>query len=481
MRRTALHALFLTMLVLCLSWSACADGTPYLTLEKNSFTVCVGAYGWIASRMVQLPSGVYVRGGQWDSSDPSIVTMRQDGKYEAHSAGKAVLTRTVTTSDGNAYQATCTIHVVIPVEKITCDLSELTLCAGDSLGFPDISVFPANAAAQTVQWSTSDKRILQIEENTLRALSAGSCWLTATSTENLPGRTRKSVSLRVTVTQRMTGLSLEHSEESISLRRGMHLQLSAHALPDGIQGLTLIYVSSHPDIASVTSQGYVTALRAGDSVLSVSVQQGDRLFSESLQVHVTIPLDALRFPESTRIAFSGQTFFLSPTWEPADASDVSLRYTSGHPFVASVDEKTGAVACHQVGTASITCTSADGKRTHARVNVEPAIPLRITEGEVQNGQILLTLKSRMRETWITGYTVGLQFRSAENIVLYETAYQVTDQLRPAKFSTASWLLDSKIPKDAVSIAVCILQVSYDGGSYSLPSEAPLTFSMTAGS
>ena len=474
--RKSIHPGLLSFILFCLvmvlvltsTGPARAESTPRLILEKDAFTVNIGRYGWINSHIQGLPAGVYVRETSWESSDPGIVDVNHDGKYTAVSHGTADLIRRVRTTDGAIYEATCTVTVIVPVERLTCDTTGLNLWAGETAEPPEVTVVPADADVRDYVWTSSAPGIVEVDGTRLHAHSPGRCTLTATSTERLKGRTLKSVSITVTVLQPVEDLSLAHDGETLELNLHQHLQLQVQTLPARATAQAPVYASSDPGIASVTQDGIVTAESVGTCTISASVSApGGRVISRALHIHVICALESVKFTQATFVGLRGQTLSLSVEYTPAEATDTGFRFTSDNPFVAGVDPYPGQVTCNQVGAADIFCTSSGGKKARARVLVEPTVPLTIRSGQLERQTLVLQVKSRFRETRVCAIRFTLQFLDTTGAPAGSPVLlQAQPDILPARVQTVRVQLPD-IPDSAESLSIQILQADYyEGGSCS---------------
>lgn len=74
------------------------------------------------------------------------------------------------------------------------------------------------------------------------------------------------------ITNEVTSISLNKS--SLTMQKGEQEALVVTTTPDYLDDLKLTWVSSSPDVAGVTADGIVTALKAGETVITVSTEDG---------------------------------------------------------------------------------------------------------------------------------------------------------------------------------------------------------------
>lgn len=118
-----------------------------------------------------------------------------------------------------------------------------------------------------------------------------------------------------------------------------------------------IPLSGHTPGAWVTVQA-PSLTYEGTEELRCSVC-GEVLEERPIPKLVAIPIERVRVAESTITLSVGESTVLSVLIDPADATDVAVRYRSDDPLVAEIDE-TGRITAVGEGSAVITVCSADG-------------------------------------------------------------------------------------------------------------------------
>jgi len=131
----------------------------------------------------------------WTSSDPTIVSVDDNGNITAHEKGTATIT--ATTTDGTNLSKSCVVTVTEPT-IITLDKTTYSINVGDT-GKITASVTPAE---QAVAWSSSDNSIATVDsDGNIKGVSAGTVVITATTADG------KKASCTVTVKDQELGKS----------------------------------------------------------------------------------------------------------------------------------------------------------------------------------------------------------------------------------------------------------------------------------
>ena len=177
-------------------------------------------------------------------------------------------------------------------------------------------------------------------------------------------------------------LAVESAEMDIGEMRALNAALTPeNAYPD------LAYSTSDPDVARVSPEGVVTAVGAGEAVITVSGYGGVKA---SCRVRVRpIELEELTVRQAEISVPLEGTVRVEPMFVPANASDQRVRYTSSHPEVARVSPE-GVVTAVGEGECVITVSGAGGLTAHAHVLVRPRSPvyraLVMSEHRYQDGR-----------------------------------------------------------------------------------------------
>lgn len=209
-------------------------------------------------------------GVRWESSDESVVTVDVIGRLLAIGEGDAVIT--VTTSDGG-FQATCNVQVVkelppVLVQGVSINLSEISLRAGETFTVYAITN-PIDADNQNVSWSSSDNRIVTVSQNgELKAYQPGTAVITVTTEEG-----NYTAQCKVTVKPILVH-TIELEPTEVTLQVAETAQMSVNILPLDATNKNVTWLSSNDKIATVDSNGVVTAIAAGNATIIATAADG---------------------------------------------------------------------------------------------------------------------------------------------------------------------------------------------------------------
>jgi len=157
--------------------------------------------------------------------------------------------------------------------------------------------------------------------------------------------------------------------QSIALEVGDTRTLIATISPDSANDQVLTWASSNPSIATVNSNGLVTAVAEGNTTITATTNDGGFTASAAVTIEPIVVgvTDVLLVPETPTIVV-GSTQVLTATLLPSNASDRSVTWASNNLAVATVNSN-GRVTAVAAGNATITVTTNDGGFT-ALSNIE---------------------------------------------------------------------------------------------------------------
>ena len=165
----------------------------------------------------------------------------------------------------------------------------------------------------------------------------------------------------------VSGVTL--SQSSVTLVEGETCQLNATVVPENATNGNVTWNSTNAKVASV-SNGTVTAISAGDAIISVTTEDGGKSASCKVTVKARIiAVESVSLDQTTLEMTVEDKATLTATVLPANATDKSVAWSSSDNSVATVSN--GQVEALAAGTAVITVTTTDGSKT-AKCNVTVA-------------------------------------------------------------------------------------------------------------
>ena len=222
-----------------------------------------------------LPENATDKTVTWTSDNTAVATVA-DGVVTAVAEGTAK----ITAKAGDA-SVLCTVTVkkkVIAVESVTLDKTSLELTVGGT-GTLTATVKPDNATDKTVTWSCDNTAVATVADGVVTAVAEGTAKVTAKAGDATAVCT---VTVKADVVK-VTEITI--NEADFSLAVGETKTLTVTVKPDNASDKSVTWTSDQPGIASVNSNGVVTAVAAGNAKITVKANGGD--VSDFVNVTVT--------------------------------------------------------------------------------------------------------------------------------------------------------------------------------------------------
>lgn len=238
---------------------------------KSSLTLLEGKSSYLIATVD--PRKATNKNVTWESSDISVATVNQSGKVVGIKAGTAHIT--VTTLDGSK-TATCIVTVKAPpvaVTGVSLSSDSETIDAYTSISL-SATVYPANATNQKVTWKSSNSSVAKVDQDgVVVAKKAGKATITVTTNDGSKKDTCKIVV--VLPKGSVTGVKLRKT--SLTLYEGSGKNLEVIVSPSNAINKDVIWKSIEPSIATVDSEGRVTAIEKGVTQILVTTVDGNKM------------------------------------------------------------------------------------------------------------------------------------------------------------------------------------------------------------
>ncbi len=294
----------------------------------------------------------------WTSSDPTVATVDSKGGVKALKNGST----TITVTTGNGLKATASVKVEAVATGLTVAPATLTLIPGE-VSELTATITPEDAVNKTVRWGTSNHLVATVSETgAVTAVSPGSAIITGTTANGI------SATCAVTVNAVATGVKL--SSHTLTLTEGDSSKLTATVTPSNAIDKSVSWTSSDPSVASVDSNGNISAVSRGTAVITVTTANG---LTDQCTVTVNAPLPSRVSISPSGVEITeGETATFTVTISPANAGGYTLSWISSQPDIAEVDEN-GNVTAISEGTAIITVLTSNNLSASATVRVAKAV------------------------------------------------------------------------------------------------------------
>ena len=321
-----------------------------------------------------LPANADNKAVTWSSSDETVATVDENtGLVTGVAMGQATIT--ATSRDGGK-TGTCTVTVGAPsVERISLSQDTLALKKGGATATLQVTFTPADAADQTVSWSTSDSEIATVAGGVVTPVGVGRATVTATSNDG-----GKTAACAVTVTADVTGLTLNYTGLELA-PGGQAQQLVAILTPANGTYTAITWSSSDPGIATVSDTGLVSPVRVGSATVTCTLtRDGLDDLTAACEVTVGVALNSVTIQDAVMQpvtdvtlnmveAADNHTKQLLAALDPPNATDSTVSWSSTDESVVAVDN-TGRLTAVGPGSATVTVTAGGDKTASCTVTVE---------------------------------------------------------------------------------------------------------------
>ena len=252
----------------------------------------------------------------WTVGEDSIATVDDNGIITGIKGGDTIVV--VSSADGKM-TAKCPVTVSQPLMAIRMDDIDLQT-NGQSSATVNYTLVPADTTEDNVTLSVEDDSVARLDGNRIIAVNNGETKITATC-----GIVKTSA--KVTVTTKVEQIALSKTEGVLTV--GNSVTVTATVTPDNATNTTINWTSSDEKVATVDSNGKVTAVAAGNATITAtSESDGDVSADYALTVNKAAAKPATNYSGTTSSAGAATTpsytapsapSASTPTYVPAPA------------------------------------------------------------------------------------------------------------------------------------------------------------------
>ena len=246
------------------------DDTPAVTPE----TAATGESAETDEKLAKAASKLTV---EWTSSDESVATVDATGMVVAVSAGEADITASVTNSE---MSAVCKVTVKVAAKDITVpDNLDVKLNDGNETTV-EATVSPADATDVKESYASTDEAVATVDKDgRVQVLQPGECDIITTLMQDGEKVTEKTT--HVKAFYEVESITLDSNEGKLTV--GNSHTIKATVAPEEVAAETTIeWSSSNEKVATVDSNGKVTAVSSGNATITATAGE------ESANYEVTV-------------------------------------------------------------------------------------------------------------------------------------------------------------------------------------------------
>ena len=319
-----------------------------ITLNKESTSLIVGKTETLTANI--LPDNTTDKTILWSSSNINVATVDANGMITAKKAGECTITAT-SLSNPNV-TATCKVTIIQPVTGITLNKTTIEISELGEQNQLVATISPEDATEKSVTWSSTNNQICSVSATGIvTATGAGTAIVTATTVDG--GLTANCV---VKVLQHVDGLNL--NKTATSLKVGESEKLQPTITPSNADNKKVIWTSSDSNVATVDTEGNVTAVKAGQVTITATSEDNTEA-KATCTVTVIQPVTGISLSESSyKLKAIGENIQLTATVLPEDATNKKVNWNCPNNTVCIVSN--GNVVAVGYGTAVIIATTEDG-------------------------------------------------------------------------------------------------------------------------
>jgi len=317
-----------------------------VTLDSRALTIEVGESQLLTATVspFNAENAVIV----WASDNASVAKVA-NGLVTAVAPGTARITAQ---ADDGGFSDACLVTVPIPfvfVTEVSLDPTSLEMNEGEWVQLHAV-VLPDNADDPSLKWSSSAPDVAQVtSDGVLLALTPGEAIITVTTVDG-----GKNATCSVIVKDKVTGLTLEPEQMDILI--GQESDIVAHLEPDNAH-VSIVWMSTEPDIVSVDNQGHIRGVSVGDATICAATDyKGMMAFCK---IHVRNKIESIKVTANYSEVNIGKTLPLKVSVTPNNLPDTKTEWHSSNESVATVDAH-GLVTAKAKGTTIISAKIING-------------------------------------------------------------------------------------------------------------------------
>lgn len=241
----------------------------------------------------------------------------------------------------------------VPVTGIRFDKENILFSEIGETALLRATVLPEDADNKNVRWESSNEKVATVENGIVTCKGYGTAEISATTEDG--GFTAV---CKVTAERKeILPTSITLNKADVTMNVGETTKLKADVWPTVADNKSVLWNSDNEDIAKVSSDGVVTAVKAGKTKVYATTQANN--LKAECEITVLQPVTGIEMDKaSISFTYIGETVQLTAKLLPEDASNQNVTWESSDTKVAIVSK--GKVVCTGFGTAVIYAVSADG-------------------------------------------------------------------------------------------------------------------------
>lgn len=253
----------------------------------------------------------------------------------------------------------------------------------------DYTLQPDSATFKDVEWSSSNPLIATVDdEGNVTAVSGNAYSMVGVAPVGVYAGSGINASLKVVVSNELVpATAITISSSSDEVYSGDTLHLAAAIAPDNSTYKTVKWSSSDDAVATVSSDGILTAHEASSiktpvTITATALDNSGVVGTKTITVRKIVQPQSITLDQhysassSYLFALNEQSIDLTYTTTPAECTTSLIQWTSSDESIATVDN--GKVTFHGFGSVTITATCPETKQSSSITMTAPAGLIRET-------------------------------------------------------------------------------------------------------
>lgn len=361
MMKRSWKVLLTLMLALC-CLIASAEEVEKLTPRYEVMEIKVGES--MLTRYSSSTNAMKKAGVTYEIDDESIATVNAKGYVRGVAPGECTLT--ITSRHNPSVSAAIKVRVIVPMKKITAEIPSSTIGVGSSMQI-EYGFVPENATNKSIRFSSNKPHLADVDSTGLiTGVRKGDAVITVSDAS---GDIR--TTLKVKVVQMPESVTIK--QQDVSLPVGKKTKLAASVLPSTASDKTVVWSSSDEAVAKVDRNGSVTAVSAGEAVITAACR-ADESVQASIPVQCVLPVESIAVDVSEFVLAFGESAVVTPTVLPETATNRTVAYHVRNPQVCAVDEN-GVITTRGGGQTTVTVMATDGSGVEAAFTVRSIVQI----------------------------------------------------------------------------------------------------------
>ena len=209
-----------------------------------------------------------------------------------------------------------------------------------------------NTDNSTVTWTSSDTTVATVTQNGIvTGVSKGEATITVSNGN-------QTSTCKITVIAK--GIQrIELTKRDINLSVGGKTTIKVKVIPEDATNKKLIYKSNDETVATVDSNGVVTA--KSDGVASITITDETGKAKVTCRIIVNTAVQGIKLNKTSLKMYVGNTETLVATITPSNATEKDYGWSTSDSSVVTVD-KNGKITAKKIGKATIKVVTEDGNK-----------------------------------------------------------------------------------------------------------------------